>query len=252
MYFFRADKAFSTYWLLVSRCENGAWTKPIAPSFASEPKILEADPFVTPDGKRLYFVSARSTPAGREPDLDIWYVERTSDGKWSNARQLPEPVKSPGAELLPRALPDGRLIFGSNRPGGFGQGDIYIATPHSNGTWTVKNFGPPISTTAYEYEAEISQSGDTLVLVADRGDRSHLYRFTLEDGLWIELGEIPARPEVFQVGPLLSPTGDRLLFAQAIPEASGEFFRLDLNPNPDRRWPPECGRASLPRRAGPD
>ena len=252
MYFFRADKSFSTYWLLMSRCANGAWTKPVAPPFAAGEKILEADPFVTPDGKRLYFVSARATPAGSEPDLDVFYVERQPDGKWSEAHRLPEPVSSPGPELLPRALRDGRLVFGSNRPDGLGDRDIYIATPHPNGTWSVKNFGPPVNTAASEYEAEISQSGDTLVLVANRGERSHLYRFALQGDRWVEIGRVPARSEVFQVGPLLSPTGDRVLFAQAIPEASGEIFLLDLKPNPDRRWPPECGKRSLQRETGPD
>jgi hypothetical protein len=46
---------------------------------------------------------------------------------------------------------------------------------------------------------------------------------------------------VFQVGPLLSPRGDRLLFAQADGERSGELFLVDLVAEPDRDWPPRCG-----------
>jgi hypothetical protein len=45
---------------------------------------------------------------------------------------------------------------------------------------------------------------------------------------------------VFQVGPLLSPLADRLIFAQAHGTGSGELFVLDLSPNPDVRWPPDC------------
>jgi len=245
MYFFRSDPAFRTYRLLMSRCESGEWSTPVAPPFAAGAKIDEADPFVTADGKRLYYVSSRTgRPPSEDDDLDIWYVDRKDDAQWSEPMRLPEPVNSPSAELLPRALPDGRLLFGSSRPGGFGQGDIYFATPHADGTWSVENLGPPVSTSANEYEAEISHSGDTLVVVADRGDRSHLYRFTLREGQWVEVGRVPARPDVFQVGPLLSPEGDRLLFAQAHADKSGELFLVDLAPNPDRRWPPQCPPAA--------
>src|SRR3546814_8072673 len=42
-----------------------------------------------------------------------------------------------------------------------------------------------------------------------------------------ETGRIEAARDVFQVGPLLSPTGDRLLFAQAAGARSGEMYLID-------------------------
>jgi hypothetical protein len=240
MYFFRADNNFAGYRLMVSRCENGAWSNPEPPPFAAKLPVLEADPFVSIDGRQLYFVSSRhqrSKPG--EEDLDIFVVDRGTDGAWGKPRRLPGPVNSSGAELLPRLLADGRLLFGSSRDGGFGLGDIYIGT-NVNGTWKVENAGPPISTEANEYEAEISRDGKTLVLVADRGDRSHLYLFRREHEGWKETAKIPARADVFQVGPLLSPGADRLLFAQAHEDRSGELFLHDLEPGASSRWPPTC------------
>ncbi len=234
MYFMRSDPRFERYRLMASRCVNGAWSAPQPPSFAAL-DVQEGDPGVSPDGKRLYFISMRQHPA--KEDFDIWYVERTSAAAWSEPQRLPEPVNSAGTELLPRADRYGRLYFGSDRPGGFGQGDIYVATQSADGKWTVDNAGPPVSTPAYEYEAEISHDGRTLIAVIDRGDRSHLYRFERDAGRWIERGRIPAYANVFQVGPLLSPTADRLLFAQAHGEQSGELFLVDLTARPDERWP---------------
>ncbi len=50
-----------------------------------------------------------------------------------------------------------------------------------------------------------------------------------------------ARSDVFQVGPLLSPGADRLLFAQAHGDRSGELFTFDLKPAGDSpAWPPHC------------
>ena len=79
-----------------------------------------------------------------------------------------------------------------------------------------------------------------MVVVADRTHRSHLYRYKLQAGRWVEAGGIVAADNEFQVGPLLSPTGDRLLFAQKDGERSGEMFLLDLADNPDQTWPPRC------------
>jgi hypothetical protein len=82
-----------------------------------------------------------------------------------------------------------------------GNSDIYVAERDEAGRWSVRNLGPPVSTAADEYEAAVSEDGNTLVLVADRGDRSHLYRFVKRDDRWHELGLVPADPHVFQVGP---------------------------------------------------
>lgn len=238
MIYLAADKDFQTYRLMQSQCENGAWGKPVPPRFAMPLPVIEADPFVTPDGERLYYISSRQAPA--KEDFDIWYVERIAGGSWGEPRRLPEPVNSPAAELLPRTDAAGRLYFGSSRAGSAGGGDIYVATEVRPGEWTVANLGPPVSAGAYEYEAEISRDGKTMITVSDRGDRSHLYRYRREGERWVEAGRIPADPAQFQVGPLLSPKGDRLLFAQRHGEQSGEMFLIDLVPEPDRSWPPTC------------
>ena len=237
VFFMLADPQFARYRLMWSRCEAGRWSVPRPPLFAAEAQILEGDPFITADGAQLYFISARQ--GDKKDDFDIWVVGREADGSYRHAQRLPEPVNSMDAELLPRITQNGRLYFGSDRPGGFGQMDIYIATSIS-GTWTVANAGPPLSTAASEFEADVSPDERTVVVVADRGDRSHLYRYEKRDSRWIEIGRIPARTDVFQVGPLLSPDADRLLFAQADPERSGEWYVIDLKPTVDPHWPPRC------------
>lgn len=241
LYFFRADRRFGNYRLLHTRCIDGRWSPPKAPAFAAPAGVLESDPALAPDGLRLYYVSARGTQG--DEDLDIWFVERdAADAPWGEPRRLPAPVNSPSPELLPRPLADGRLLFGSSRPGGHGQGDIYIATPRRDGRWRVDNVGPPISTAANEYEAERSRDGKVMVVVADRGDRSHLYVYDRRGDAWRSRGRVPARDDVFQVGPLLSPDAGRLLFAQADGARSGEWFVVDLRADADVRWPPVCRR----------
>jgi len=246
--FMRSDRRFARWRLLHSRCERGRWSPPQAPAFASAEAGVDADPAFSPDGRRLYFVSSRHDP--RREDLDIYVVERRGERGWSAPQRLPAPVNSAASELLPRASGDGRLYFGSSRAGGHGQGDLYVARADADGRWTVDNLGPPLSSAANEYEADVARDGRTAIAVIDRGGRSHLYRFERERGRWRERGRLPAREDVFQVGPLLSPAGDRLLFAQADGERSGELFLLDLSDAPDRRWPPDCAARPAARRGG--
>lgn len=244
MFFMRADKGFQNYRLLWTRCERTGWSQPVAPPFASRPPVLEGDPFVTADGKRVYFISSRrahESGLGNE-DLDIWYADSISAGVWSAVpKRLPEPVNSGSSELLPRVAKDGSLYFGSSRPGGKGGSDIYVARPERNDVWHVTAVDE-VNSPMNEYEADVSSDGLKLVLVADRGDRSHLYLFirTSASSAWVEQRRLPALPTVFQVGPIMSPSGDRLLFAQSSGRRSGEIFLLDLERNAKKSWPPSC------------
>jgi Tol biopolymer transport system component len=238
MFFLSADADFSNYRLMRSRCEAGDWSKPEPPPFARPLPVIEADPFMTHDGTRLYYISSRQDP--KHEDFDIWYVDRLADATWGEPQRLPEPVNSKGSELLPRQDLHGRLYFGSDRPGGQGKGDIYVAVPNANGAWQVSNVGPPVNTAAFEYEAEVSGDGTLMVVVADRTNRSHLYMYKLQSGRWVDAGAIAAKDDQFQVGPLLSPKGDRLLFAQKDGVRSGEMFVLNLSADADEVWPPQC------------
>ena len=242
MFFFRGDPAFSRYRLFQSHCVRGRWSAATPPSFAAPATIDEADPAFGPGGHRLYFVSSRGDPRPRDQaDLDIWFVERDANGEWSEPERMPEPVNSASSELLPRPQSDGSLVFGSDRAGGLGGSDIYVARPRAGG-WRVENLGAPVNTLANEYEAELSRDGRLLIVVADRGDRSHLYPYRRESGAWTPQPRIVPKIDVFQVGPLLSPDADRLLFAQADGTRSGELFIVDLEPDADRAWPPSCER----------
>ena len=234
--FFRAPPAFDRYRLLISRCDGAQWGSPREPAFAGPANALETDPAYSPDGAWLYYASDRTTPG----DLDIWRVARRADGGWGEPERLPAPVNTLQTELLPRPQADGRLLFGSHRPGGVGGRDLYFATLRDSGEWDVAPLPAPVNTPGDEYEADLARDGRVLVVVANRGERSHLFVYDRDGDAWRERGRVPARDDVFQVGPLLSPDGKRLLFAQAHDAASGEFFLVDLAPGADAAWPPAC------------
>jgi hypothetical protein len=64
--------------ILSSRFENGAWSAPTAMPFTGAHR--DGDPFVSPDGSRLFFWSSRPVPGRQVEGLTLWSAERTANG----------------------------------------------------------------------------------------------------------------------------------------------------------------------------
>lgn len=244
-YFVRSSKTFSGWRILRSHCDGTRWSTPLDASFAGSG--VEADPWFTPDGHSVYFISTRATGSQQSKDLDIWRADRAPDGSWKTPVRLPEPVNSDAAEWFPRLAPDGWLYFGSNRAGGLGKNDIWRARETSPGTWKVENAGPSLNTAANEYEALPSPDGQRLILNADGG----YYLSRLGPHGWLprtKLGhDINANGS--EIGALFSPSGKTLLFARDTGEPnSGEFFVWHIDGN--EAWPPTCGAAKAVAASG--
>jgi dipeptidyl aminopeptidase/acylaminoacyl peptidase len=100
----------------VAKRDGAGWAVP-APAPFSDPRWRDSDPWLTPDGRWLYFVSNRPAPdreAGRE-DLDIWRAPVTA-GDLGTPEHLAA-ASSEGEELGPE-LHDGWLVFNSTRRNG--------------------------------------------------------------------------------------------------------------------------------------
>lgn len=238
LWFVRSAPDFSGWKLFVSHCGKDGWSAPAPPPFAGDG--LEADPWFTPDGRTLYFISSRSTDGQHHDDLDLWKISRDAQGAWAEPQRLPEPLNSRAQEWFPRIAADGWLWFGSGRAGGLGKTDIWRAKETSPGHWDVENAGPAINTAGDEYEAEMSRDGRRLWINASDG----FYESRFDGRAWSARVKLPAEIDAngSEVGALMSPSGHTVLFARdtKAPD-SGELFRwTDGNAE---RWPPVCGPA---------
>lgn len=231
LYFVRSSPAFKGWRILHSRRLAEGWSAPESPAFAGDG--VEADPWFTPDGRSLYFISTRSTDGIARPDLDLWRVDRDSQGRWGTPRRLPGPLNSTGREWFPRIAPDGWLYFGSDRPGGRGKTDIWRARETRPGEWMVENLGPSINTPADEYEAAFSPDGTRMILMGGDG----LYESRRTAAGWSPRRKLPSPITVngTELGALFSPSGRSLLFARDTkgPD-SGEFFVWRIE---EEEWP---------------
>ena len=94
------------------------WTRPEVTSFSSDPDIMDLEPFVSPDGKKMFFLSGRPDPAnGRTAEnQDIWVMDRARNG-WSEPYNLGAPINTEHAEFFPSVTREGTMYFTRSETG---------------------------------------------------------------------------------------------------------------------------------------
>lgn len=113
---------------------------------------------LTADGLVGVFLSDRDEGLG---GLDVWQTSRPNlDSAWSEPVNLSE-LNSPAQEANPFFSADGLTIFyGSNRAGGVGNFDIYVAQrPSLNDAFLQPTLVPGINTTANDGNPVLSANG---------------------------------------------------------------------------------------------
>lgn len=141
-----------------SAASNGKWKKGINIGSPVNSRHWESQPSLSPDGRRLYFVSNRPGGFG---GMDLWVSTMIKDGKWSEPVNMGDKINTPGDEMSPFIHFDNRtLYFSSNgRPcmGGF---DIFMSRMDKDSVWSEpENLGYPINTQTDEIGLIINSSG---------------------------------------------------------------------------------------------
>jgi tetratricopeptide (TPR) repeat protein len=101
---------------------DGNWTKPENLGAPVNTAYDEDAPFVSDDGKTLYFASKGHPSYG---SFDI-YKSTWEDGKWSSPENLGKPINSAAHDIFMITNGEGNIgYFSSSRVGGKGDMDIY-------------------------------------------------------------------------------------------------------------------------------
>lgn len=165
------------YDLWVSEKGAQGWLPPthMGPTVNSSP-AWEGFPVVSADGT-LFFFSEREGGLGQS---DI-YMSELEGGVYQAPTNLGALINSSAWDGLAYVTPDKSLmIFYSDRPGGYGGGDLY-ASRFRDGIWsTPENLGPKVNTGSEELFPHIGPDGDYLYFTryAANGDRL-IYRIAL-------------------------------------------------------------------------
>jgi TolB protein len=177
------------YDIWMSRRTGGAWSEAVPVSFNSPTR--DFDPAFSPDGAYVYFCSDR--PGGVGGD-DVYRVAVKGE-HFGPIEHLGVSINSAGNEFAPMlSLDQTQLLFSSDRTGGAGAHDLYVAR-HRNGRFeAARPLGPDINTDANEFDATFLADGKTIVFARAkdfRTDRVDLFVATLHNGKYDRGGLLP-------------------------------------------------------------
>jgi len=226
--FIAADGSEIIYWerepingkmrIISIRNAGGAWSEPAVLPFSEE--YINNEPCLSPDGKKLFFVSNRPrTGRGEGEKLpDIWMVEKV-DGGWGEPRNIGDPVNRIDIVVQPFYTVDDKLYFGGEKADGSSRG-IYISRYAGGGFSEPEKldegiFGGQVSGPC------VSLDNRTLIVHSRKeggfGGWDLYASFKDESGSWGELVNMgnAINTEASEAGASFSPDGRYLFFSRA-------------------------------------
>jgi OmpA-OmpF porin, OOP family len=201
--------------------------------------LAELRPTISPDGKLLFFIIENhpaNTKYNSVPNSqDIWYSEKDSLGKWSEAMHLGYPLNTMQYNAVYWVSPDNNriLIRGAFMNGAYYGKGISLSNLDKNGRW-----GEPNMLIIKNYEkydrgaqsgATMASDGQTLLLymTPDKGSPNNdiFVCFLEKNGTWSEpksLGKKINAPETNEMTPYLSADGVTMYFSSNRPGGLGD------------------------------
>lgn len=209
--------------IMVSHYINSKWSLP--DTIESTRKFKCSDPFLSPDGSKLFFANFTSAPP------KIFVMERINEN-WNEPVILNDLIKFPATiehQVFPTLTDNGSLYFAG------GAGDIYCSR-FVNGQYSEPEILPAtINTSEYpEWDACIARDESFIIFCSKRSDSegdSDLYISCKENGKWMQA--INMGPDInsnlFEGLPGISPDGKYLFFVSN-KSGSQVVYQVDLKP----------------------
>jgi hypothetical protein len=217
--------AFGFNLIFQTRLVNGVWTEPAPAPFARDSRYMFYEPHVTPDGKRLLFLSDKPRTEGGDRNQDIWAVDRTASG-WGAPYVLGDSISTDDAEYFPSTTRDGTIYF-TRQPKGDRTSYIYRARPKGGSYGLAEKLGPEVNCGTTRYNAFIDPDERFIIVPAagmpdTAGDTDYYIVFRNARDEW-------SRP--VNMGRAVNTEGGREYSASLSPDGKYLFFMTSrLNP----------------------
>lgn len=151
--------------IYVSYANGQSWSKAENMGLNFNSKSHDATVGISADGSTLMIY--RGDNGG-----DLYFASRTADG-WGKIKKFPEGINTRYKESSAIFSPDGSILyFTSDRPGGFGGLDIWIAYQKLDGSWTYPINGGPVLNTQYDEEGVSLNEDGTVLYFSSKGHSS--------------------------------------------------------------------------------
>ena len=138
--------------IYVSKKVDGEWMEAEEVPFNSD-DYSTGHPALSPDGKKLYFVSDMPGTIG---DTDIFVVDVLDNGSYSEPKNLGPGINTEQKEMFP-FINDKKLYFASNGHVGLGGLDVYEVAYDGEGFKEVINMGQPINSNKDDFSYIVNE-----------------------------------------------------------------------------------------------
>lgn len=214
--------------IFVIKMEKGHWQERKQASFSGT--YRDVDPFITHDGKKLYFSSNRPiNEVNEKDDCDFWYVERQASGKWGEAKHLNNPCTPGRHDFYYVSTLYGEIyysIFGED-----GNGDLYFISPEREDQIPNK-LDTLINTEYNEHDPYIAPDGSYLIFTSNRpgghGSADLYICFRQPEGIWsppMNMGTT-INSKKYDYCAILSPD-EKYLFFSSNRSGNGDVYWID-------------------------
>ena len=177
--------------IYTSSRSEAKWGAPQKFEITADTLSSYSDPFVSPDGEWLYFVS--DMPGG-QGGTDIWRINLKD--KHGTLENLGPQINTKGNERFPNVRTDSLLYFASDGHPGMGGLDLFLATLQPRDEkdrtamdrWVIENMGVPMNSSADDFGITFGE-GESGFFSSNRGDArgyDHIFSFIKPDlEIWI-------------------------------------------------------------------
>ncbi len=194
----------------MSKLDGLIWTDPVKLGSDINTQYHETHASVSPDGRRLYFISNRKGSMKfpdkaheKVPSRDIYFCNLLPTGEWALAQPVTE-LNTPFHEDGVFIHPDGKTMYfsseGHSSIGGF---DIFTSVLQDDSTWSEpENIGYPMNTT-----------GDDIFFVTSASGKRGYYSSIRQDGYGgkdvyvISMLSFQEKPLTLLVGEIIAANG---------------------------------------------
>lgn len=176
-FYFTVESYLKEYsFIAYSKKVNNTWQKPKVVSFSGQYKDLE--PFLSPDGLKLFFASNRKNNDSGEvkKDIDIWYVTRESlSDNWSKPISVGSIINTFANEFYPSVTEKGDLFFTAEYENSKGKEDIYVSRLVDGKYTTPVSLGSGVNSDKYEFNAFVAPD-ESFIIFTSYGRKDDLGR----------------------------------------------------------------------------
>ena len=156
IYFAYCDPSNNRCGLYFSKLSGGRWSDPEI-IYLNKKNQKSGHPAIANKGNRLYFTSNSPDGIGQ---TDIWYMDRSNDGKWGQPVNAGNQINTFGREEYPFVYADTLLFFASDGLPGYGGLDIFCSVVKENTFSQPVNLRRPFNSQGDDFNLVISgQSG---------------------------------------------------------------------------------------------